>query len=99
MYLNGAGFMMRAGQQGIRARFADATSAIICREVGQVKSRTRDNSGQTASKRGEILLNFLSGCANIVRASCGRICHYSDMASPKQSISPLSDPMASPFPE
>jgi hypothetical protein len=50
--------------------------------------------GQTAWKWGATLLNFLSGCANIVRASGHRFCHYSDMASPKRSISVASDPQA-----
>jgi hypothetical protein len=51
---------------------------------------------QTAPKSGATLLNFLSGCANIVRASGHCICHYSDMASPKQSISIVSTPQAAP---
>jgi NitT/TauT family transport system ATP-binding protein len=51
---------------------------------------------QTAPKSGATLLNFLSGCANIVRASGHRICHYSDMASPKQSISVVSTSQAAP---
>src|SRR5277367_4293304 len=51
-----------------------------------------------AAKPGETLLNFLSGCANIVRASGDRICHYSDMASPKQSISVGGNPPAAPSP-
>jgi hypothetical protein len=50
--------------------------------------------GQTAPESGATLLNFLSGCANIVRASGRRICHYSDMASPKHSISAESAPLA-----
>jgi hypothetical protein len=73
--------------------------------MGDYLSRSRASQkqdprfgGQTAPKRGEMLLNFLSGCANIVRASSERICHYSDMASPKQSISASSDPPAAPSP-
>jgi len=56
------------------------------------------NGCQTAPKCGATMLNFLSGCANIVRASGSGICHYSDMASPKHSISVASDPQAGPFP-
>jgi NitT/TauT family transport system ATP-binding protein len=51
-----------------------------------------------APKPGERLLNFLSGCANIVRAYGSRICHTSDVASPKQSISVAGDPPAAPSP-
>jgi NitT/TauT family transport system ATP-binding protein len=51
-----------------------------------------------AAKPGETLLNFLSGCANIVRAYGGRICQTSDMASPKQSISVGGNPPAAPSP-
>jgi NitT/TauT family transport system ATP-binding protein len=51
-----------------------------------------------APKPGETLLNFLSGCANIVRAYGRRIRHTSDMASPKQSISVVGDPLAAPSP-
>ena len=71
------------------------------RNMGDYLSRSRASQkqapgirGQTASKHGETLLNFLSGCANIVRAYGSRICHYSDMASPKHSISVASDPQA-----
>jgi len=63
--------------------------------ASQKQARIR---GQTASKPDETLLNFLSGCANIVRAYGGRICHTSDMASPKQSISVGGDPLAAPSP-
>jgi NitT/TauT family transport system ATP-binding protein len=51
-----------------------------------------------APKPGEMLLNFLSGCANIVRAYGNRICHTSEMASPKQSISAAGDPPVAPSP-
>jgi NitT/TauT family transport system ATP-binding protein len=54
--------------------------------------------GQTASKSGATLLNFLSGCANIVRATGSGICHYSNMASPKQRISVVSASLATPSP-
>jgi len=53
---------------------------------------------QTAPKRSATVLNFLSGCANIVRASTGGICHYSDMASPKPNLSVAGDPLVATSP-
>jgi len=71
------------------------------RSKGDYLSRSRASQNQdagigrqTAPKRGATLLNFLSGCANIVRASGSGFCHYSDMASPKRSISTAGGPLA-----
>jgi hypothetical protein len=71
------------------------------RSKGDYLSRSRASQNQdagigsqTAPKRGAALLNFLSGCANIVRATESHICHYSDMASPKHSISTVGGLLA-----
>jgi NitT/TauT family transport system ATP-binding protein len=96
MYLNGAGFMMRAGRQGIRARFADATWGIICREVGQVKSKTarrRANCVQTERNAAQLSIGLRKHCA---RLQWTHLPHFGYGIA--KSISASGDPLVAPSP-
>jgi NitT/TauT family transport system ATP-binding protein len=95
MYVNGAGFMLRAISVHSRPFRERNRRNYLSRSQASQKPGM-GISRQTAPKSGATLLNFLSGCANIVRATASRICHYSAMAVPNQSISAIIEPPTNP---
>ncbi len=98
MYLNGAGFMMRA-------RATEHSRPLRGRNMGDYLSRSRASQKQARASAAKLRRNAAKCCSIFYRAAqtlCAPpvdgICHYSDMASPKQSISASSDPPAAPSP-